>query len=298
MIKPETILRFYKATDENIEAIDKPYLYLFSAKQWKDASEMQFQVDTSDLVALKQFVTNEVERVLRLDKQSDEYKMYFGYRYALLERHGRTIVFTSADEKNHLVELSIKEISSEPLKGTKKGLVRNSFFSKTGISCFTANPDAIEDRLHWGAFAGAGEGFCVEYDWPLLEQYFAESKVWIRGDFVNYYKKDKPKIILRSGYSQAVMENYCEIIFSLGQLMQDEKEFRLAKVYPEDIPDKDDRRKQPIPVSAITSIILGPNITADNRDKLISIVTLKFPGVKLMQIDASGGTYSKIPFSI
>ena len=294
MLKPDTILRFYKPNAGNIECLGKHYIYFFSARQWKDEHEMQFGVDSNDTAALKQYVTDEIERAFSFAKGSDEYNRYFGYRHDLLSRHGRINLLATGQEKDHLVELSLKELSSEKIKESKQGLVRNNFFSKTGISCFTADRNMLGNRFHWSVFAGAGEGFCVEYDWPLLESHFQENKAGVRGDYVKYYEGLKPQLILQSGYSEKVMDNYCNIIFSLSQLMQDENEFRLAKVFTVDMPDQDDRRKEPIPPNAIKTIFLGPKTTGPYRQKLSDIVKSALPATRLMMIEESDGKYKTI----
>ena len=288
MLKPDTILRFYKPNAGNIESVEKHYIYFFSARQWKDAHEMQFEVDTHDPVALNQYVTHEIERAFSFAKGSEEYNRYFGYRHDLLSRHGRINMLTTEQEKDHLVELLLKELSSEKIKESKQGLVRNNFFSKTGISCFTADRNMLENRFHWSVFGSAGEGFCVEYDWSLLETYFHETNAGIRGDYVRYYDNAKPKLILQSGYSQKVMDNYCDIIFSLSQLMRDEKEFRLAKVFKEDRPVQEDRRKEHIPPEAIKTILLGQKMIKQYKETLLNIVKSKLPAVQLMMMEEAG----------
>lgn len=65
---PATIIRYYKATDENLEALETPYIFLFSANQWKDQTEMQFEIDISDKVQLLKFIEEIISTQMALPK--------------------------------------------------------------------------------------------------------------------------------------------------------------------------------------------------------------------------------------
>lgn len=54
--EPLTLLRYYKGTDEYVDALEKPYIYLFGAKQWKDQAELKFDIDISDSAGLRDYL--------------------------------------------------------------------------------------------------------------------------------------------------------------------------------------------------------------------------------------------------
>lgn len=287
-IEPLTILRYYKATDENLEALETPFIFLFNARQWKDQAELQFEIDVSDPDKLKTFIDEVITQQMQLPKDSQEYQEYFTLRFNLLKEAGKAEVYSgSSFEKDEVVHLLLEKILIEPKQQVRKGVIRSNFFSRTGISCFTAQQESLTDRFHWDAFANGGTGFCVKYGWPTLAKYFSESKAGIRGEQVSYYLQvDKPKLILSSNFSEAVVENYCKIIFSLGQIVKDEKEFRLAKVFPDDVDDKSAVRRQSIPAEAIKKIILGPNIDPGFQSKIVSIGSKLNPVAIIAKADA------------
>ena len=283
---PAAILRYYKATDENLEALETPYIFLFNANEWKDQTELQFEIDISDKVQLRKFIEEVISAQMALPKSSVAYRMYFTLRYNLLNEYRiAEVVSGSAGEKDKVVELLMKKILADPKLQDRKGLIRSNFFSSTGISCFTFDQTSLIEKFHWDAFTIAGTGFCVEYDWSKLMTYFAEKNAGIRGEPVSYYsKKDRPKLILSSSFSQAVVDNYCEIIFSLGQSLKEEKEFRLAKVYPVDLGDKDPLRKQTIPPDAVTSVVMGPDIDSAFQDRVIAAGKKMNKKVKFLKV--------------
>ncbi len=288
------ILRYFKANDENVEALETPYIFLFNAKQWKDQSELQFEIDISDPVQLRQFVDEVITQQMALPKGSTEYNEYFALRFNLLNEEGKAEVLSgTTKEKGEVVDLLTKKILADPKLQNRKGLIRSNFFTRTGICCFTSDKTSLTKSYHWDVFTLGGNGFCVEYDWRVLMKHFESSNAGIRGEKVSYYfQRNKPKLILSSSFSQRVIDNYCEIIFSLREDMQQEHEFRLAKVYKHDIEDKDELRKQIIPAEAIKSVIFGAHITSSSRNRIEIIVKERLPGVQLKQMKISDSKYA------
>jgi hypothetical protein len=181
-IEPSTILRYYKATEENIEALTTPYIFLFNPVEWKDQLELQFEIDISDRRKVRNFLTEVVSAQMSLPKNAEEYKEYFILRFNLLQEAGIAEVTSgTAGEMQKVVDLLMEKILSKPKLQDRKGLIRSNFFSRTGMSCFTMEDDTLTDPFHWNTFTIAGSGFCVVYDWPMLKHHFAQEKAGIRG---------------------------------------------------------------------------------------------------------------------
>jgi hypothetical protein len=293
-----SLFRYYRPTAENFEALQEPYLYLFNAIEFKGASEMQFDINISNPAELKEYIRTEIQKTKDIPKDSPEFEKYSNLRYHLLNQHGKRDAIALGTDVEHLTEIIYEDIMKDKKIGTRKGLIRNNIFKRTGVASFTTDPNSLYGEEHWFPFALNGTGFCVEYDWSVLRDHFAHKKEGIKGDKVKYYNKPAaPTIILSNSYSDTVMDNYCEIIFSLKQTMANEREFRLAKVFAEDLMDPDERRKVRIPTYAIKAVYAGPRIKEPDLQKLKNVVTGMNPTPTLYLMKDAGGTFVPLPAS-
>jgi hypothetical protein len=289
-----SLFRYYRPEPENFDALKHPYIYLFNPIKFKGATEMQFAIDLSNVSELKKYIRIEIQRSKDLPKESDEFTEYSLLRIQKLEEHGKLYTLALDKDVEQLTEIIYEEIVADQKIGTRKGLLRNNFFNKTGVASFTTDINTLheQDEVHWSSFASYGTGFCVEYDWSVLMDYFSKEGKAMRGDNVSYYGKDgAPKIILSNSYSGAVMDNYCSIIFSLGESnLVNEKEFRLAKVFVENIDDNDEQRKIVIPAKAIKAVYAGHRIKSTDLDQLKTIISTLNPPPTLYIMKDAGDT--------
>lgn len=254
---------------------------------------MQFTIDLSNVSELKEYIRTEIHRTKNLPKESEEFSKYSALRIQKLEEHDKLYTMALDQDVEQLTEIIYEEMVAYQKIGTRKGLVRNNFFDKTGVASFTTDTNTLyeADEVHWSSFASNGTGFCVEYDWPVIRDHFSKEGVAIRGDKVSYYDKPgAPEIILSNSYSDTVMDNYCSIVFSLGQVVATEKEFRLAKVFNEHVEENNEQRKIVIPAKAIKAVYAGHRIKSTDLDQLKTIISTLNPSPVLYLMKEAAGT--------
>lgn len=291
-----SLFRFYKFNDENVEAIRESFIYLFSAKKWEDDSEFKFKIDIGTDEEYKLFLSEKLREEMNLPEGTAEYSKFRMRRAERLNRHGQLIYLDTPIELDLLVNILFEEAKSSNGIKEREELIKNMFFDKTGICCFTTDEKTLIEPLHWDSFAGYGQGFCVQYDLEMLSTYFLDTKTGIAMDYIKYYGEEIP--ILKNSYRknlEEVTKNYHEIFFSLTQTLKDEKEFRLAKVFRFQLEDIDVRRKQPIPRESILSLTIGLSMSSVNEEKLLKITRMNLPNMKLFKIGEQHGILYKYP---
>jgi Holliday junction resolvase RusA-like endonuclease len=288
---------FYKFNEENIDALNKSFIYLFSAKKWEEkGSEFKFSVDIGSDEEYRAYLAENLMVDFNLPRESKEYYEARRKQISILKQHKKDLYLDTPIEFDLLVNILLDEAKSEKGKKERREAIKNEFFIRTGICCFTTDEKTLDNSLHWERFAGYGEGFCVEYNLDILSKYFFDTNSGIVPDYINYYEKEIPT--LRNNNRNDLAErikNYHEIIFSLPQVLNDEKEFRLAKVFRFQLKDADERRKQPVPSESILSLTIGPSMSSANEEKLLKIARKNLPNMELFKIGEQYGIIHKYP---
>ncbi len=291
-----SLFRFYKFNDENIEAISESFIYLFSAKNWEDASEFEFKIDIGSDEDYRAFLSEKLMEEFNLPKEGIEYLKARNQQISKLMQYGKVLYIDTPIEFDLLIDILSNEARSESGIKERQQLIKNDFFSKSGICCFTTDEKTLTEPFHWKRFADNGEGFCIEYDLEILNKYFLDNNSGVVMDYIKYYEKEAP--VLKNNNRDNLEErtkNYHEIFFSLTQTLKDEKEFRLAKVFRFQLEDIDVRRKQPIPRESILSLTIGRSMSSVNEEKLLKIARMNLPNIKLFKIGEQHGILYKYP---
>ena len=293
-----SIFRFYKWDEENLEALRIPYIFLYSAQNWHDTGEFDFDINIGSEENYRNFLVRKLREGYSLDSGSQEYQIFRANCIQTLSKIGLFHYIDTAIELDTIADQLLKETSSPEGINDRKELIKNNFFDKTGICCFTSEIETLSDRFHWNAFTLAGSGFCIEYNWVLLSDYFASSNRYIDGKHIEYYEsKQRPQLNTPTEDINETIKNFYAIFYSLKQSLKDEKEFRLAKVYREKVDRNDPKRKELIPKESITSITLGPKIAIENENKIIGLCSNLYPHIMRYKIIEHEGNYIRHPYS-
>jgi hypothetical protein len=238
-----SIFRFYKFNEENIDALNKSFIYLFSAKKWEEkGSEFEFSVDIGSDEEYRAYLAENLMVDFNLPRESDARKE----QIKKLCQYGKAIYVDTPIEFDLLVNISLDEAKSEKGKKERREAIKNEFFIRNGICCFTTDDKTLENLLHWERFADNGKGFCVEYNLDILSKYFLDTNSGIAPDYINYYDKETPVLMNNNRNNlEERTKNYHEIFCSLPNTLKNEEEFRFTKVFRFQLEDVDERRKQP-----------------------------------------------------
>jgi hypothetical protein len=287
----KSIFRYYKCNAENFEVLMTPYIFLYSARKWEADGEFDFKVVIESNEAFKQFLYKRLEEGFRLKKDDDGY-FTFRVRCAyVLNKYGLIHLLGEKEEFDILLQKLYEEGTSEEGIKERKQLIKDNFFKKTGICCFTSDVTTLEDLLHWNRFTSSGSGYCVEYDFAILKRHFAENNAHVDGRYIKYYEKNLPDLTAPTKDFNETVRNFYEVFYSLKQSLKDEKEFRLAKAYREEVNDNDGKRKEIIPKESIISITLGPNISVENEEILKTMISKELPTATLFKVMEQFDTY-------
>ncbi len=290
-----SIYRFYKCSKENILSVENQIIYLYGAKEWEKDGECNFDVDIGTDNEYRGFLTKKLIEGFRLAETALGYYKFREKRIEKLFQYGLLQYLDTPIEFDTLLDIQFDEAKSANGIQERKYAIKQNFFRKSGISCFTADISAINKPLFWNYFTHNGEGFCVEYNLDSLLNYFIKNECGIEGSYIKYYE-NPPLIKFYNNNLEETIKTIREIVFSLPQNLTDEKEFRLAKIFQTEVEEKDKRREQSIPQESILSITFGPNITDENELKL-KFITKRLNNIQLFKINEQFDSYYryKIP---
>jgi hypothetical protein len=288
----KSIFRFYKWNKENIDALKKPYIFLYSAKSWEDAGEFDFEINIGSEESYRNFLIRQLRKGYSLQRDSDEYKIFRTNCVKTLYENNLLDYIDTPIELDTIADIKLNEAASEEGIKERKELIKNNFFNKTGICCFTSESTTLEDRFHWDSLTIAGTGFCIEYNWPHLNEYFRLNNRYIEGRHIKYYDlKLRPQLNVPNENLDETVKNFYDIFYALKQSLKDEKEFRIAKVYRETIDKNDPLRREMIPIECIISVTLGPNIVDENAAIIFELCHRLYPEIPLYKIVKQDSNY-------
>ena len=293
MEKPSKIFKYYKFNSENLDTLQSSYIYLSSARRWKDQGDFKLDIVIGNDNEYKSFLQAQLEEGYSLTPEDAEYETFLINRGMLLEKFGLTALIGSQQEKDFLVNKLFEESTSKAGRKKRTADVRENMFQRTGICCFTADANTLELHNHWDVFADLGSGFCVEYNWQIMQDYFRDSNAGIDGRYINYYKENVPQIKAKKKRSTEGEQEVYQILFSLPQILSDEKEFRVVKAYRTKLSDESPARKMSIPKDALTSITLGPKLLDSSLEALKASAKRLGSTIYWFKISTGAGEYSR-----
>lgn len=143
------------------------------------------------------------------------------------------------------------------------------------LSIFSVSHRKDNVRL-WEAFSRNHMGFCVGIN---TEYIINNSEIFGSCGWVDYYKSSSPpKINPLSFHSDEATSKMMTVIYNLPDKFRQEEEFRFAKMYIKE-------RKVKLPNEAISEIVLGSRISAEDKSEILGIVKEKRLNSKLYQAE-------------
>ncbi len=178
-------------------------------------------------------------------------------RFEYVEERLREFKSMIEDNSNHIEEI-IKE-EDQKLQNL--------------IGIFCTCPDSCNNHL-WDNFANGGKGFCVG---------FKTSKFMENPEFfgflgpVNYYSKDTKPIISNISFSDSErISKYLIRVISIPENLSDEKEYRFVK-------HQISKRNIKLDPEYYEEIILGPNMSNEQQQEIITTTKRCLAGVKVLK---------------
>ena len=132
--------------------------------------------------------------------------------------------------------------------------------NNTGILCLTKQPDNL---LMWSHYAESHQGFVIEFD---EESCFFNQKRSDNDEFGHLreviYQQARPSIVLSNTHAS-------ELLLTKGLIWAPEEEWRM--LWPRSN-DPGESYLLDFPSSAVKSVILGCNMTKNNKEKIFGII--------------------------
>lgn len=145
----------------------------------------------------------------------------------------------------------------------------NQFYDLYGVCSLTEIPD---NPNMWKKYSDNYKGICIGFDGSKLSDIAGE------GGPVNYtIHKPLIKFMQDSNMTEHFKRVYCK-----EQTWSFEQEYRLAKMW--ETKPSDEERNIPMLPDTIVEVILGCDISAQNKMEIIQLVTQKYPGVEIKQM--------------
>lgn len=268
----QSIYRFYKMNPQSIESLETPLIYLSNARKWENAGEFDFEIDIASLKDYKVFLRQYLVSGFNLKPQENGFNEFNNFRKSILRKYNREYLYGEMGEYIFLYYVLFQEIQTTEGLKERQCLIKNTFFNRTGVSCFTIDESCFADEDFWQNFGNLGNGFCIEYDFDKLKEFLRLNEIGY-GQPIQY-KNDKAKLKVTESDIYKTKANYKEIIFSLNQSFREEKEYRLAVIYEDDVADDDIKRKLFISREVIASVTIGYNLCPTDL-ALIQKITLE-----------------------
>lgn len=279
-----SLFRFYKNNEESLDSLKTPFLYLASAEKWKPDGEFDFDIDIGTDEEYMRFLQRKLTEGFSLKQGDEDFEDFHHQRMEKLKEYGKLDLYGEIGEYVFLYDILFFEArTTEGIQKRTKSM-RDNYFNRTGISCFTMHPESMVDYFFWNRFAGFGSGFCVEYDSSLLQKYFVENDIKVAGKEI-VYLTTKPILKFPQKDLSEIKSSFENVIFSLKQSLDEEKEFRLATIYREDVPAIDERRKIIIPQNIIKSVTIGYGVGKANEELIKEIVAKNINCKQLYKIN-------------
>lgn len=167
-----------------------------------------------------------------------------------------------------------KKLSKEsPLSNPKKRdalneKIKQKYFSHLGVLSMTEDCD--NDKM-WCEYANDHQGICIGFDTNLLFDCVGG------GGHVTYRKKLEPIDFIKDDFYTAYPKN----IFQKEEKWKYEKEYRLKKIWENEVSDEE--RNVLLPNNCIIEVILGKKISSMSKKEIIAVVKAKHPNAKIIE---------------
>ncbi len=154
--------------------------------------------------------------------------------------------------------------------------ILQDFVGDVRVLCLAGN---LRNDLMWLNYAQSHQGFCVEIDMDILRNHLRNKfEPYLNGadivDFSVIYRENMP--IIRPAILESDGQLFAPIQYKSLEWSYEE-EWRFV-VY-----GKIDFDPNPIPVDAITRVLLGCQISEAHRDEIMSVVRREFPHTSILQ---------------
>ncbi len=164
-------------------------------------------------------------------------------------------------------------MKKSPLANSKKRNIlveklKQEYFSKLGILSMTE--DCHNDKM-WCEYADNHQGICIGFDTNLLFDCVGG------GGPVTYHKNLKPIDFVKDDFEMAYSKN----IFQKEEKWKYEKEYRLKKIWKNEVSDEE--RNVLLPNNCIIEVILGKKISSMSKKEIIAVVKAKHPNAKIIE---------------
>lgn len=269
----QSIYRFYKMNPQSIESLEAPMIYLSNVRGWEGAGEFDFEIDIIGDESYKAFLRQYLVSGFSLKPRNDGFNEFYKLRKSILRKFNKEYLFGQIGEYIFLYDILFADAQTTKGLDERKSLIKNTFFNRIGVSCFTLDELCFEKKIFWNYFALLGNGFCIEYNFDKLNDFLRLKEIGIGQPIKYTSEKAKLKVPVPDIYKTKA--NYKEIIFSLRQTFSDEKEYRLAMIYEEDMAGDDNKRKLFIPKEIITSVTIGHEVSESNSGSIKKIICEK-----------------------
>lgn len=238
------------------EAKYPPIVYKY--RDWTDKWNKRFITEREVFMAPPNSFNDPLDckNMVRYDKMSPEQKDIW-FLYMLKQKYPN---YNRSQIRKELAIVGKGHRINNPRKVTEfNEEVFVEVCKRIGVLSLTANP---ENEQLWDKYANDGQGFCIGYHSDLLFPLFGG------GGVVNYV--DELPIIL----PEPIMSFDDEIEMNIFTKMQEwelEEEYRGINFRYEGTSIED--RQIKVPVKAFHSVILGPNMSVNDKEEIKSEIT-------------------------
>lgn len=141
------------------------------------------------------------------------------------------------------------------------------FCHRFGVLSLTA--DSYNDTM-WNKYSDNHKGFCIGYDKKILEKYVGGT-----GPVVYTYNLPHVKYFVDDEMTQ-----HCKNTFFKEMRWKFEKEYRMFNLWKYNVSDEE--RNIHIPNEAIVKIILGSQMSEENKNAICNIVNTNYPNAQII----------------
>ncbi len=284
-----SIYKFYEPNEQNLGVIRNKSIFFPSAKNWEEAGEYDFRYNEIKQGDIARMVKKGLQEEYCNDNKDKKER-----RFQKLEQYGVQKHFGQQSEFNTLSKILVEEAKSSKGILEREQCAKNFFYRATGIFSTTFDSNCLTDTTHWDTFANLGTGFAIELNLDILKELGIQ-----RNDLkVDYYYCNKVKLVNKTPLLPFFYPNdnkkllmRLKILMTLPNKFYSEKEFRILKVFPQEVGEKDIKRVEKIPEEAFTSITVGPYVNENFKNAIINIVNNSLPDCSINMVTDNHGYF-------